>query len=232
MSRNRVVGAPFQPQVQTSSFTTDWRVDLYLVHAPLGEPVEVTLDDHAVQGDQVVIQDIGNNATSQPITINASPGQTILNGFGSNISLATNGGAIQLTFDQQLKAWAPIVVSASGGGGGPFVPTTWIAIASGGVATVQAGVAAAYEFDTTGTQDSADLPNTPTDGQVLVLKAVGASNTNGIRINPGAGQSLEDPGNPGTILAPNTPTTFFTQGGCLVLRYQAAGTRWLIQSNA
>jgi hypothetical protein len=228
MGRNRVLGSPFQPLVITTDTTTKFSVDQYLVDAALGSPVTVTLDPKAVQGDQVVIQDVGGNAESQSIVIEASPGQTIVN-VGTSINITTNGGGVQLTYDQDLAGWTANVFTLGPGGGGA---ATWTSVSAGGAVAVTAGVFAAFEFDTTGARCSVTFPNAPVDGQVAVLKAVGASNTDGIHISPGTGQSLEDPGNAGNILAANTSVTFFVQGGCLTYRYQAAGTRWLIQANA
>lgn len=226
MGRNRVLGSPYESEVVSASFITEAHVDLYLIDAVLGSPVTATLDPNAFNGDQVVIQDVGDAAV-QPITINASPGQTIV-GFGSSIRIVTEGGGVQLTYDFGLNGWVPLMLSA----GGQSAPVPWIQIAAGGTATVPSVPLAAYAFDTTGAQDRAVLPNTPIDGEVVILKAVGASNTNGINVVPGTGQSLEDPGNAGNILAANTPVTTFTQGGSLIYKYQAASTRWLIQSNA
>ena len=95
MGRNRALGSPFQTENVTSDFTTDHSVDAYLVAAV---PLVVTLDPFAVNNDQVLIQDITNSAATHPIVINASEGQTILNGFGSSMVLAVNGGGVQLTY--------------------------------------------------------------------------------------------------------------------------------------
>ena len=323
MGRNRFVGAPYQPTVITESTTTQFTFDLYLVEATLGIPVTVTLDPYAVQGDQVAIQDIANNASAQGILILASEGQTILNGFGESISITTDGGGVQLTFDQALSAWVPAALIASAGSGSvdsvsgaapitstgganpiigitpateaaagsmsaadktkldgitpgaavaqvtgtaPIVitgtltdpnvtitaatdgaagsmsaadktkldaslPTSWTAVAAGGTVAVQNGVAIAVAFVTTGARCFATLPNAPVDGQVAVFKAVGATNTSGVQITPGTGQSLEDPGNPGNVLAANTSVTFFGQGQYVPYRYQASTTSWLIEQS-
>ena len=117
MGRNRVLGSPFQPAVITTDTTTRYNIDQYLVDAAIGSPVAVTLDPFAVQGDQVVIQDVGNNAGTQHILINASPNQTIVN-VGASISVTTNGGGVQLTYDQELSGWAATVLTLGPGGGG------------------------------------------------------------------------------------------------------------------
>ena len=64
----------------TADFTTNHAVDAYLVDAV---PLVVTLDPFAVNNDQVLIQDVTNSAATNPIVINASDGQTILNGYGA-----------------------------------------------------------------------------------------------------------------------------------------------------
>ncbi len=110
MSRNRVLGSPYAQLVVTGAVTTDPEIDAYLVDAV---PLTITLDPNAFNGDQVLIQDITNDAAANPITILASPGQTILNGHGASIPLAVDGGSIQLTFNQEEGGWVPL---GSGGG--------------------------------------------------------------------------------------------------------------------
>ena len=113
MSRNRILGAPYVPLVITSNVTTDPEVDAYLVDAV---PLTITLDPNAFNGDQVLIQDITNAAASHPITVLASPGQTILNGFGSSLQIAIDGGGVQLTFSQEEGGWVPQGTGLGGGG--------------------------------------------------------------------------------------------------------------------
>ncbi len=111
MGRNRTLGSPFEIATITSPQTTEAHVDMYAVDAALGSPVVLTLDPNAFNGDQVVVQDVGNNAGSQAIVIQASPGQTIVNGFGASISISTDGGGVQLTFDD--SGWIPASVVAA-----------------------------------------------------------------------------------------------------------------------
>ena len=110
MSRNRILGSPYASLVVTSNVTTDPDVDAYLVDAV---PLTITLDPNAFNGDQVLIQDITNSAETNPIVVNASPGQIILNGHGSSISLAVDGGSMQLTMTPE--GWVP-QLSAAGSG--------------------------------------------------------------------------------------------------------------------
>ncbi len=114
MSRNRILGSPYAQLVITGAVTTDPEIDAYLVDAA---PLTITLDPNAFNGDQVLVQDITNDAASNPITILASPGQTILNGHGASIQLAVDGGALQLTFSQEEAGWVPL--GTSGGAGTP-----------------------------------------------------------------------------------------------------------------
>ena len=94
MGRNRTLGSPYQTETVTADFTTNHAVDAYMVDAV---PLVVTLDPFAVNNDQVLVQDVTNSAAAHPITINASDGQTILNGFGSSIAISSNGGSVLLT---------------------------------------------------------------------------------------------------------------------------------------
>jgi len=116
MGLNRLVGAPYQQEEVTESFDTTFGVDLYLVKAAIGSPVTVTLDPTAVQGDRVAVQDAGNNAASQAITIEVSPGQTILGG-ATSLTISIDGAGFQLTFNQATRSWTPQALSATGSGG-------------------------------------------------------------------------------------------------------------------
>jgi hypothetical protein len=107
VGRNRALGTPFEVQTVTSSVTTESHVDMYAVQAALGQPITVTLDPGAFHGDQVVVQDVGDNASVQPIVVQASTGQTIVNGFGASLSIQSSGGSVQLTFDEPLGGWIP-----------------------------------------------------------------------------------------------------------------------------
>lgn len=115
----------------------------------------------------------------------------------------------------------------------PTIPSViWTNVPAGGTAVIPAGHDSAFAFDTTGARDNAPLPAAPADGLVVILKAVGASNTNGILITPATGQSVEDPGTPGTVLAPNATALISGQGASITYKYQLLGNRWLIASNA
>ena len=111
MGRNRTLGAPYQTETVTADFTTNHSVDAYMVDAV---PLVVTLDPFAVNNDQVLVQDVTNVAAAHPITINVSDGQTILNGFGSSIAIASNGGSVLLTMTPD--GWVPQVGGSTGAG--------------------------------------------------------------------------------------------------------------------
>ena len=61
MSRNRILGSPYTQIVITGPVTTDPEIDAYLVDAV---PLTITLDPNAFNGDQVLIQDITNDAAA------------------------------------------------------------------------------------------------------------------------------------------------------------------------
>ncbi len=142
MGRNRALGSPFQTENVTSDFTTDHSVDAYLVAAV---PLVVTLDPFAVNNDQVLIQDITNSAATHPIVINASEGQTILNGFGSSLVLSVNGGGVQLTY--RGGGWVP---QGTGGGDVGTTGATGAAGATGAPGATGAGTTGATGVGTTG----------------------------------------------------------------------------------
>jgi hypothetical protein len=108
MGRNRTIGSPYQAKLVAEDFTTEFTVDGYMATAV---PLVVTLDPKAVVNDQVLVQDATNDAGANPIVINASEGQTILNGYGSSISITTNGGGV--LFTMTADGWVPQRVGSS-----------------------------------------------------------------------------------------------------------------------
>jgi hypothetical protein len=131
MGLNRALGTPYQQVEKTESFTTHFGTDMYLVSAPTGAPVVVTLDPNAVQGDRVAIQDVAGNAGSQAIVVDASEGQTVL-GLGSSLSLNTDYGQVQLTYNEPLSAW----IAAQSGGSAPGVALAHVWGDSGAVGAI------------------------------------------------------------------------------------------------
>jgi hypothetical protein len=105
MGRNRALGTPFEIATISTSQTTEPHIDMYAVDEDVGSPVTLTLDPNAFNGDQVVVQDVGDNAGTEAITIQVSPGQTIL-GVGASVQITTDGGGVRLTFNQELSGWA------------------------------------------------------------------------------------------------------------------------------
>jgi len=186
MGRNRFVGAPYQPDVVTADTTTRFWIDLLLVNASLGEPVTVTLDPNAVQGDQVVVQDVGNNAAAQNIVINASPGQTIIN-VGSTISVNTNGGGVQLSYDDTLSGWVPVrlTLTAGGGGGGVTSVTATAPIVSSGGDTPNISITAATE-SAAGSMGAADKLNVDGFFRILSNTGDGAESLSRAAVNIGS----------------------------------------------
>ena len=143
MGRNRTLGAPYQTETVSADFTTNHAVDAYMVDAV---PLAVTLDPFAVNNDQVLIQDVTNSALTHPITINVSDGQTILNGFGTSISIATDGGAVLLTMT--LDGWVPSVGGSVAGAG--TTGATGVPGATGASGATGAGTTGATGAGTTG----------------------------------------------------------------------------------
>jgi len=165
MSRNRILGSPYVPLVITSNVTTDPEIDAYLVDAV---PLTVTLDPNAFNGDQVLIQDITNAAASHPITVLASPGQTILNGFGSSLQIMIDGGGVQLTFSQEEGGWVPQGTGLGGGG-------TTGATGATGAAGSPGGATGATGVGTTGATGATGAGTTGATG----VGTTGATGTQG-----------------------------------------------------
>lgn len=174
MGRNRALGSPLQTEIVTSDVTTQHAVDAYMVDAV---PLVVTLDPFAVNNDQVLIQDITNGAAAHPIVINAGEGQTILNGFGSTISISTNGGSVLLTMTQD--GWSPQpstngtgTTGATGATGGP-----------GATGPTGAGTTGATGVGTTGATGGPGATGATGAG---TTGASGAAGTTGATGGPGA----------------------------------------------
>jgi len=140
MGRNRLLGAPYEQQIMTESFTAEAHIDRYIVLTPGGGPnVTVTLDPNAFNGDQVTIVDGAGNAAAHNITIVASAGQTL---DGPSV-ISSDFGELEITFSFGLgNVW---LASASGGSG---VGTTGATGATG--STGATGASGATGAGTTG----------------------------------------------------------------------------------
>lgn len=108
MSRNRVLGGGLHIEAVTENFTTWWQTDQYMVSAPLGSPVTVTVHPEIQDGDQVLIVDAGNNAGLQPIIVNAPEGKTFAGGV-TQTQINESGGSLQLTYS--IKGGGGITVA-------------------------------------------------------------------------------------------------------------------------
>jgi hypothetical protein len=159
MGRNRALGTPFEVQTVTASFTTRAHVDMYVVDATLGSPVTANLDPGAFAGDQVIVQDVAQNAGTQPITVSPSPGQVIVGSSGS-YSVNTDGGGVLLTYDVDINGWVPQAILALAGTLGPN------ATSSGPTPGIAPGANA-------GTGARASIAGTDTAGLITVTVGAG-----------------------------------------------------------
>jgi hypothetical protein len=98
VTRNRILGSPYEQQLVTTDVQTVAHVDRYLVFTP-DVPLTVTLDPNAFDGDQVTIVDAAGNAGTYPITITVVEGQAI---NGASI-INTNLGSVTYTFHTALE---------------------------------------------------------------------------------------------------------------------------------
>ncbi len=197
MSRNRILGSPYAQLVVTSAVTTDPEIDAYLVDAV---PLVVTLDPNAFNGDQVLIQDITNDAGANPITILASPGQTILNGHGASIQLAVDGGSIQLTFNQEEGGWVPGGLPTSAGTtGATGVSGPQGATGVGSTGATGAGTTGATGVGTTG---ATGVPGSP--GGATGATGVGTTGATGVPGPAGGATGATGVGTTGATGVPGT----------------------------
>jgi hypothetical protein len=199
MGRNRALGSPYQTETVASDFTTNHSVDAYMVAAV---PLVVTLDPYAVNNDQVLIQDVTNPAGTYPIVVTASEGQIIRNGFGSSISIGSDGGSVLLTMT--LDGWVP---SPNAGG----VGTTGATGVSGLPGTTGATGSGATGVGTTGATGLAGATGaTGPVGPSAALPLVGAPGTPAynpawyelqtIYLNPQAGSDAANGATPATAV--------------------------------
>jgi hypothetical protein len=106
MSRNRILGSPYEQQIASASFQTEPHIDRYCVEAT--GPLTVTLDPNAFDGDQVVILDAAGNAATNNITLVAGVGSI----EGASV-ININGGSVECTFNFLLSQWT-VRTSSSG----------------------------------------------------------------------------------------------------------------------
>ena len=216
MGRNRALGSPYQTETVSEDFTTNHAVDAYMVDAV---PLVVTLDPFAVNNDQVLVQDVTNSAATHPIVINTSADQTILNGYGSSISVATNGGSVLLTMTPD--GWAP-QPSATGSG---TTGATGTAGPPGATGATGAGTTGATGVGTTGATGVPGATGTTgttgagttgatgvgTTGATGIQGATGVGATGGVVESVTATLPLTSSGGPNPNLAIN-PATDATSG--------------------
>jgi len=110
MGKNRTLGSPLEILVVDKDTQTIPATDVYLVNTTVG-PITITLDPFAIEGDQYVVSDSGNDAATNNITI-VGGGHPILDSPSTKIS--TNGGSLRLVFSSSLGGWQ--ILSATQGG--------------------------------------------------------------------------------------------------------------------
>jgi hypothetical protein len=146
---------------------------------------------------------------------------------GSNITGASVGGAAALTSIYVVDTTSSIGLANAPINYKKWTP--WTSVAAGGTGTVLNGLPVKFLVTSSGAQPKIQMCASPQDGQIVILKAIGANNTNGILIAPGAGQSLEASGNPGTVLAANTTDVTHGQGVTITYVYLQSNETWYIQ---
>ena len=174
MGRNRVVGIPLQTESVAASFTAGHSVDSYYVNTVESDgEVTVTLDPFAAHGDQVLIQDSGDNAAVHNIDIVPSGSQTIGVALASSLVINTDGGGFLLTYQNAdgEANWSVLAQSSITPGGSGVTSVSGNApITSTGGANPHIGITAATDSNA-GSMSAAD--KTKLDG----LAAVGSPAT-------------------------------------------------------
>lgn len=105
------------------------------------------------------------------------------------------------------------------------IASTWTAVAAGATQAVAAG--GMYAADSTGAVVTFNVVSAPPDGSSFLLKFVGASFAVPAEINAGAGDTIEDPQNPGNFSTVAGQVVISTAGAVAGFKYQAANTRWI-----
>jgi len=88
--------------------------------------------------------------------------------------------------------------------------------------------------DASGALSTLFMPGPPLDGDVYILKTIGATFANAPLIKDGNSNTIEDPNNPGNFTAGATGVnttafgTFGVAGLIFIWQYQAASTRWVL----
>jgi hypothetical protein len=101
--------------------------------------------------------------------------------------------------------------------------------APGSVVDIQRAPVSNDWYDSTGAQNTAQLPVAPQGGDIAILKNVGASVSAPLLVQARGAFTVELMGSgagPGNFSAPNGTTNFAAQGGCVILQADAANSRW------
>jgi hypothetical protein len=123
-------------------------------------------------------------------------------------------------------AGATGATGATGAGGGGLFASPWVPTAAGStVSPVLANTM--YAADSTGAVVTYDLPSSPPDGTPFIVKLVGATVANPVLFTAGAGDTVEDPNNPGTFSSVAGTVNASIPGMSCGFKYQAANTRWI-----
>lgn len=112
MGQNRALGSVYHPEViattggVTTTVQTSHIVDMYSVEtiSTASSPVQINLDPQAVNGDVVVIKDIGGHAATNNITISPAGTQEIVG--HETIVLNQNYAVVELVFTSEIN-YAP-----------------------------------------------------------------------------------------------------------------------------
>lgn len=137
MGRNRDPGSSLVVEIRTADFETFYKTDVYGVDAAPGSPVTVTLSTTCVDGDQVCICDVRENADLQPITITTGGfgGRIIFGagGAGDTVQITEAGGSRQFTYLFAKGGWSvESAGSPTPSGGGEVIDDLTTAAATAG----------------------------------------------------------------------------------------------------
>jgi hypothetical protein len=105
------------------------------------------------------------------------------------------------------------------------VANVWTTVVAGATQAITVGKM--YAADSTGAVVTFNAPSAPVDGSVFFVKLIGASVLVPVKINAGAGDTIEDPQNPGTFSSVAGQVVISTAGAFAAWKYQTANTRWI-----
>ena len=115
---------------------------------------------------------------------------------------------------------------ATGPGGTSLLSSLWTPVAAGATVTVTGN--SMYRTDSTGALVTFDAPSAPPNGTTFLVKLIGGTVPNPVIIQAGAGDTIEDPQNPGNFSSVAGSVAMSIPGAVSAWKYQTATSEWIL----